>query len=90
MKKVVMCSLCHNGILGGALYFDNQSITYRTNKITVDKKYRNLVLPINDIKDITWKTKVFSIATFHMVNDEEYTFIIFNKNAFDQYYKEIM
>lgn len=90
MKKAVMCSLCHNGILGGALYFDNQSITYRTNKITVDKKYRNLVLPINDIKDITWKTKVFSIATLHMVNNEEYTFIIFNKNVFDQYYKEMM
>lgn len=90
MKKVVMCSLCHNGILGGELYFDNQSITYRTNKITVDKKYRNLVLPINDIKDITWKTKVFSIATLHMVNNEEYTFIIFNKNVFDQYYKEMM
>ena len=90
MKKVVMCSLCHNGILGGALYFENQNIVYKTQKLTVDKKYRNLVLPINDIKDITWKTKVFSIATFHMVNDEEYTFIIFNKNAFDQYYKEIM
>ena len=90
MNKAVMCSLCHNGILGGALYFDNQSITYRTNKITVDKKYRNLVLPINDIKDITWKTKVFSIATLHMVNNEEYTFIIFNKNVFDQYYKEMM
>ena len=90
MKKVVMCSLCHNGILGGALYFENQNIVYKTQKLTVDKKYRNLVLPINDIKDITWKTKVFSIATFHMVNDEEYTFIIFNKNAFDQYYKEMM
>ena len=90
MKKALMCSLCHNGILGGALYFENQSITYRTNKLTVDKKYRNLVLPVNDIKEIEWGKKVFPIATLHMVNDEKYTFIIFNKNAFDKYYREMM
>ena len=40
MKKVFMCSLCHNGLLGGGLYLDSNSITYKTNKLTVDKKYR--------------------------------------------------
>ena len=43
MRKIFMCSLCHNGVLGGALYLENDSLTYRTNKLTVDKKYRNLV-----------------------------------------------
>ena len=44
--KVFICSLCHNGILGGGLYLNAQSLTYKTNKLTVDKKYRNLVYGI--------------------------------------------
>ena len=46
--KSFVCSLCHNGILGGGLYLDSQSLTYKTNKLTVDKKYRNLVLPMQN------------------------------------------
>ena len=52
--KSFVCSLCHNGILGGGLYLDSQSLTYKTNKLTVDKKYRNLVLPMQEIKEISW------------------------------------
>ena len=36
--KSFVCSLCHNGILGGGLYLDSQSLTYKTNKLTVDMK----------------------------------------------------
>ncbi len=36
--KSFACSLCHKGILGGVLYLDKQSLTYRTNKLTVDRK----------------------------------------------------
>ena len=54
--KSFVCSLCHNGILGGGLYLDSQSLTYKTNKLTVDKKYRNLVLPMQEIKEI-YQTK---------------------------------
>ena len=57
--KSFVCSLCHNGILGGGLYLDNTSLTYKTNKLTVDKKYRNLVLPLNEIKEINWKRIIF-------------------------------
>lgn len=90
MKKAIMCSLCHNGVLGGTLYFENQSITYKTNKLTVDKKYRNLLMPLSDIKDIVWSKKVFPIATIYMKNEDKYTFLIFDKNAFDKYYNEMM
>ena len=31
--KSFVCSLCHNGILGGGLYLDSQSLTYKTNKL---------------------------------------------------------
>lgn len=88
MKKVFMCSLCMGGILGGALYLEPNSVTYRTNKLTVDKKYRNLVLPIKEIKDIAWKWIVFPIATFSMANGEKYKIMIYNKNRFVKSYKE--
>lgn len=89
MKKSFMCSLCHNGILGGALYLDETSVTYRTNKLTVDKAYRNLVLPLDQITKLTWKWIVFPIATMRMTSGEQYKFIIFNKGRFNKYYTEV-
>ena len=85
-----MCSLiCHNGILGGGLYIENNAITYKTNKLTVDRKYRNLVLSLNEIRELTWKWIIFPIATFHMMSGENYKIIIFNKRRFKKYYAEV-
>ena len=89
MKNTFICSLCHNGILGGGLYLDSESVTYKTNKLTVDKKYRNLVLPIKEIKEITWQNIIFPIADFHMINGENYKFIIFNKKGFIESFKNL-
>ena len=83
-----LCSLCHNGILGGGLYLDRQSLTYRTNKLTVDKKYRNLVLPLEEIREITWKRILFPVATVHMKNGEQYTFLVFNQSRFEKCFRE--
>jgi putative hemolysin len=38
-------------MVGGALYLDENSVTYKTNKLTVDKAYRNLVLPLDKIAE---------------------------------------
>ena len=90
MKKSFMCSLiCHNGIVGGALYLDENSLIYKTNKLTVDRAYRNLVLPLNQIAELTWKWIVFPIATFHMTSGEKYKVMIFNKRRFQKYYAEV-
>ena len=89
MKKVFICSLCRDGILGGALYLDEASVTYKTNKLTVDKAYRNLVLPLEKIENLTWKQIIFPIATFRMKNGEEYKFIIFNKKRFCRCYNNL-
>ena len=86
--KSFVCSLCHNGILGGCLYLDSQSLTYKTNKLTVDKKYRNIVLPMQEIKEISWKWIVFPSATVNMKNGELYKFIIFNKSRFTKWFQE--
>ena len=86
--KSFVCSLCHNGILGGGLYLDNQSLTYKTNKLTVDPKYKNLTLPMQEIKEILWKWIVFPVATVNMKNGEQYKFIIFNKPRFEKCFQE--
>lgn len=84
MKKVFMCSLVKGGLLGGAIYVETDSVTYKTNKLTVDKKYRNLVLLKKDIKEITWKRVVFPVVTFRMTNGEEYSVMIFNRAGFEK------
>ena len=86
MRKKFICSLCRNGILGGALYLDEASVTYKTSKLTVDKAYRNLVLPLNEIADITWRWILFPVASFRMKNGVEHRFIIFNKWRFNKHY----
>ena len=83
-----ICSLCHNGVLGGGIYLNSESLTYKTNKLTVDKKYRNLVFPIKEIQKIEWNRIVFPIATVNMKNGEAYKFIIFNKRRFQRLFDE--
>ena len=88
--KSFVCSLCHNGILGGGLFLDRHALIFKTNKLTVDKKYRNLVLPMQEIKDISWKWIIFPIASADMKNGELYKFIIFNKSRFKNGLKYIL
>ena len=40
MEKSFACSLIHKGVLGGGIYLDNQNLTYKTNKLTANKKFR--------------------------------------------------
>ena len=81
-----MCSLYHNGISGGALYLDEGSITFKSNKLTIDKAYKNLVLALDEVLELTWKWIIFPIATFRMKSGEEYTFLIFNKWRFKKWF----
>ena len=86
--KFFICSLCHNGILGGGLYLDSNSLTFKTNKLTVDQKYRNLVMPLKNMKEISWQWIILPIATVKMTTGESYKFMIFNKPRFEKWYGE--
>ena len=55
----------------------------------VPRKYRNLVLPIAQIREITWKQILFPVATFHMAGGEDYVFLIFNKSRFTACFEEL-
>ena len=82
MKSYFVCSLCHKGLLGGGLIVDEKTITYKTGKVTVESKYRNLVLDRSEIQSISWKWVIFPVATFEMKSGEKYSFLIFNKRRF--------
>lgn len=89
MRKAFICSLCHNGILGGALYVDESAMTYRTQKLTVAKEYRNLVLPLREIEKLSWAQIIFPVATITMADGREYRFLIFNKTGFQRHCQQL-
>ena len=86
--KVFVCSLCYRGVLGGALYLDDRALTYKTNKLTVDKKFRNLVMPLEEITEISWKRILFPLVTVNLKNGEAYQFLMFNKARFEAAFRE--
>ena len=89
MKNTFVCSIiCDGGILGGGLYLDDKALTYKTNKLTVDAKYRNLVLPLSEIKEISWGHVLFPIATVQMKHGGDYKFLLFGKARFAKCYHE--
>ncbi len=88
MKSHFICSiLCHQGILGGVLALDENTLTFKTGKVTVDPKYRNFELSRSDIVSLSWKWVVFPVATFEMVSGEKHGFLIFNKWRFMKAYE---
>ena len=89
MGKTFVCSLCRNGIIGGGLYIDEQSITYSTQKLTVSPLYRSLVLPMKEIKEISWSQMVVPVAAISMKDGECYKFIIYNKSGFERHISNI-
>ena len=90
MKRSFLCSLlCHNGLIGGTVSVEAHAITYKTNKLTVDKRYRNLVLPRQEICRLSLKRVVFPIVTLQMTNGEQYRLLIFGKSRFEKACAEI-
>ena len=83
MKQTFSVSLCKNGILGGWIVMEDESMAYRTGKVTVPPKYRNLVMRYSDIVSVTEGTLLFlPTITVKMKDQEEYKFLVFNKNGF--------
>ena len=86
--KTFVCSFCRGGLIGGALYLDGQALTYKTNKLTVSPQYRNLVMPLGQIREISWKQILLPVMTVHMKNKEAYTFLMFQKAGFEKWFQE--
>lgn len=83
MRKMFVASLCRNGILGGGLYVDAESVTYRTGKLTVPETYRKLKMAFEEITAVsTGWLLCFPTVTIKLRDQEEYKFIVFARKQF--------
>ena len=83
MKNTFSVSLCKNGLLGGWIVIGELSMVYKTGKVTIPEKYRNLVMEYKDIFSVTEGSLVLlPTVTVKMKNEEEYKFVVFNRKKF--------
>ncbi len=83
VKKYFIVSLCRNGILGGGMIVDEQKITYKTGKLTVPDKFRNLEMRYEDIADVSTGRLLFlPTVTIKMKDAEAYRFVVFARKKF--------
>ena len=83
MNNTFSVSLCKNGLLGGFITIGDVSMVYKTGKVTVPQKYRNLVMAYSDVVSVTEGWLLFlPTVTVKMKDEEEYKFVVFNMKRF--------
>jgi len=83
MKRVYAASLCKNGLLGGSLYVDDEKIAFRTGKLTVSPRIRNLELHFKNVVGIRKeRILILPVAAVSMKNGEEWKFFVLRRNDF--------
>ena len=77
-KNLFIVSFCYHGLLGGDIIADDNAITYKTGKLTIPARLRNLEMKYTDIAGITEDRALFLPAvTIHMRSGESYKFVVF-------------
>lgn len=83
MKRVYAASLCKNGLLGGSLYVDDEKIAFRTGKLTVPPRIRNLELHFKNVVGIRKEyILILPVTAISMKNGEEWKFFVLRRNDF--------
>ena len=83
MEKTYIASLCHQGLLGGGLFLDDESVTYRTGKLQVSPEIRTLRLPFCRIKRVERSKALFLPAVaIGMEDGREWKFVVFGRKSF--------
>lgn len=83
MKNTFSVSLCKNGLIGGWIVVGEASMIYKTGKVTIPEKYRNLVMEYKDVLSVTEGSMLFlPTVTVKMKNEEEYKFIVYSRKNF--------
>ena len=83
MKRVYAASLCKNGLLGGSLYVDDEKIAFRTSKLTVPPRIRNLELHFKNVVGIRKEyILILPVTAISMKNGEEWKFFVLRRNDF--------
>ena len=84
MDKMYMASLCYSGgLLGGALYLDDERVTFRSTKLQVPPEIRNMPLPYCRIRRVEKSKALFlPTVTVEMEDGRERKFLVFGRGGF--------
>ena len=84
MEKMYMVSLCYSGgLLGGALYLDDERVTFRSTKLQVAPEIRNMPLPYCRIRRAEKSKALFlPTVTIEMEDGRERKFLVFRRGSF--------
>lgn len=83
MKDAFMASFFHEGILGGAIYLQRDKVRYRTDKLQLEPRYRDLEIPYNSIAEMkTGWALCFPTVTLVTKSGISYRFIVFHRRKF--------
>ena len=84
MGKMYMASLCYSGgLLGGALYLDDERVTFRSTKLQVPPGIRNMPLPYCRIRRVEKSKALFlPTVTVEMEDGRERKFLVFGRKSF--------
>ena len=84
MEKMYMVSLCYSGgLLGGALYLDDERVTFRSTKLQVAPEIRNMPLPYCRIRRAEKSKALFlPTVTIEMEDGRERKFLVFRRSSF--------
>ena len=84
MEKMYVVSLCYGGgLLGGALYLDDERVTFRSTKLQVPPDIRNMPLPYCRIRRVEKSRALFlPTVTIEMEDGRERKFLVFGRGGF--------
>ena len=82
-KEYFQASLCKDGVLGGCIIIGADVMTYRSEKITISDKYKNLEMRYKDIITVNAaESLLWSTITLQMKSGEEYKFSVHDMEEF--------
>ncbi len=89
MKKYFIVSLCKNGILGGGISATDDSITYKTGKLTIPDELKRIEMKYKEIRSFKSSNNfLFPTVSIEMHSGKEYKFLVFAKKNFIKLLKD--
>ncbi len=83
MKEIFTVSLCRGGLLGGGIIAEDESMAFRTGKLTVSPSLRNIEMRYRDIQEVSEGSfMLLPSVRISMKDGESYEFVVFSKVRF--------
>lgn len=81
MRKVYAASIIWKSVLGGGIIAEGDKMTYRTGKLLIPEKIKNLEMKYCDIQSIICGRILFFPTIKVVLPEESYKFIVFNRKG---------